>query len=70
MGLYTMAFSTAFIIGPILGMWLAEQFGFGTLWYFMAGLTVLACLGLAYLKIIINKPSSISTKEIHKLQAK
>jgi MFS family permease len=33
MGVYTMAFSSAFIVGPIAGTWVFDRFGPATLWY-------------------------------------
>ena len=56
MGLYTMAFSTAFIIAPSLGMGIAERYGYTALWYFMSGISLVACLGFAFLRYLEKKP--------------
>jgi MFS family permease len=69
MGVYTMAFSTAFIIAPLLGMRVAENYGFTVLWYLMTGLSVVSCSGFMYLKYLENKPKAVSVEkklqEIH-----
>ena len=56
MGLYTMSFSTAFIIAPPLGMWIADKWGYTELWYFMTCLTIIACFGFGMLKYMEKKP--------------
>jgi MFS family permease len=55
MGLYSMAFSTAFIISPLLGMAIAEKFGFPVLWLGTTVLGIIAVLGFAYVKSILAK---------------
>lgn len=49
MGLYTMVFSVSHILSPLLGMQVADRFGFGALWYLMGGLCLLAVFGLFHL---------------------
>jgi predicted MFS family arabinose efflux permease len=44
-GLYTIAWSTAQVIGPAGGAQLAEHFGFPTLWWVVGGVGLLAGLG-------------------------
>ena len=46
MGLYTMVYSLAHILAPTVGMQIADNWGFATLWYFIGGLTVLTFAGL------------------------
>lgn len=46
MGLYTSMFSSSFIIAPLIGTWLADNYGFGVLWYFVGGLSFLAAIGM------------------------
>ena len=49
MGAYSMAFSLAHILSPILGMQVANRFGFGTLWFVAAGIAGAAALGFILL---------------------
>jgi predicted MFS family arabinose efflux permease len=51
-GLYTIAWSTAQIIGPAGGAQLAEHFGFGTLWWVIGGVGLVAGLGFYRLRQI------------------
>jgi len=44
-GLYTIAWSTAQVIGPSAGAGIAQRFGFNVLWGIVAGLCVIAALG-------------------------
>jgi predicted MFS family arabinose efflux permease len=67
MGLYTMAFSTAFIIAPTLGMWTAEHFGYAALWYLMSVLSVIACIGFSFLKYIEKKPKAKSEHHLSEI---
>jgi len=50
MALYGMTFSVAFILGPNIGMYVVENFGYSVLWYAMAGVLSLSMLILLYLK--------------------
>lgn len=50
MGLFTMAFSLAHILAPTVGMQIAARWGFGTLWWFLSGISILSIPGLLYLK--------------------
>lgn len=65
MGLYSISFSIAFIIAPTLGMYIAEKHGFGTLWYYMAFLSIFACAGFFRVKYMderskrLNKDKSL-----------
>jgi predicted MFS family arabinose efflux permease len=51
-GLYTIAWSTAQVIGPSAGAEIAQHFGFNTLWWIVGGLCVLAGLGYRRLRQI------------------
>ncbi len=44
MGLYTMTFSTAHILAPLLGLQIVNMYGYGTLWNWSAGLCICAAL--------------------------
>lgn len=46
MALYSMAYSFAFILAPILGMQIASTFGFPTLWIILSVITLLTIFGL------------------------
>ena len=46
MALYSMAYSFAFIVAPILGMQIASRFGFPTLWVVLSAITILTLLGM------------------------
>ncbi len=50
MGLYTMAFSVAHVITPILGMSFADRFGFHTMWGYSGILCIVASVGILYIK--------------------
>ena len=56
MGLYTVAFSTAFVIAPLGGTWVYEQLGPEALWFGLGGFGVL--LFLAALALIAPFRSS------------
>lgn len=62
MGLYTMAFSTAFIIAPLLGTWIAERYGFTSLWYVMFAMSAAACVGFALLRYSEKKERNQSAE--------
>jgi predicted MFS family arabinose efflux permease len=50
MGLYTMMFSTCFIIAPILGTTILDKFGFTYLWWFIGTLNMLSVIGFIWIK--------------------
>lgn len=56
MGLYTMAYSFAFIIAPITGTWLYERFGSAILWHSIGGLGIGLCLALLLLRSRFRDP--------------
>jgi len=45
MGLYSLAYSTAFILGPLSGTTIISTFGFKTLWWSAGGLALLTAAG-------------------------
>ncbi len=49
MGVFTLSYSVAFVIGPYLGTSIISEFGFAALWWFTAGLATLTALGLFWL---------------------
>jgi predicted MFS family arabinose efflux permease len=48
-GLYTIAWSTAQVIGPSGGAQIAERWGFRTLWWIVSGICILSALGFRQL---------------------
>lgn len=56
MAFYTMAFALAMIIAPSSGLYLAEHYGFSTLWYVMASLTGLATAGILWVQRLDRHP--------------
>jgi predicted MFS family arabinose efflux permease len=54
-GLYTIAWSTAQVIGPSGGSQVAQYFGFRALWWIIGGVGILSALGFRWLQK--NKPS-------------
>ncbi len=49
-GLYTMAWATAQVIGPVFGSQLAQHYGFNFLWWVMGSLCIIAALGFLYMR--------------------
>lgn len=62
MGMYTMAWSVGAIVSPTLGMYIAENFGFPTLWYVMTFIGAIAALGFFIIKLKEGNPSKERTK--------
>jgi len=50
MALYSMSYSFAFIIAPILGMQIASRFGFETLWIILSLISVFTVFGLGTIR--------------------
>lgn len=59
MGIYSIAFSFAFIIAPLLGMWISERFGFSMLWWFVTGLSAIAILGFVHVKREVDLEAAV-----------
>ena len=55
MGLFTMTYSLAHIIGPPLGTQTVHYFGFETLWNLMGGMALVSVFGYLYLKKKSNR---------------
>jgi predicted MFS family arabinose efflux permease len=49
-GLYTIAWSTAQVVGPSGGAQIAERWGFRTLWWVIGGVCLLSALGFRWLR--------------------
>lgn len=49
MGLYSMLWSASSILGPWIGLKIAEDFGFDYLWYFLGAICLVSTLGLIFL---------------------
>lgn len=63
MGLYSMSWSIATIIAPVLGLWIAETYSFTTLWYVVAGIGLIATAGFFILKILLKKEAITQEKK-------
>jgi len=50
MALYAMAFSTAHVLAPIIGLKIAEDFGYSTLWHVLMGCCIAAAIGFTLLR--------------------
>jgi predicted MFS family arabinose efflux permease len=55
MAMYGMTYSAAFIIAPIIGMYITDHYGYETLWYVVTGILLLSCVMLIWLKKNIDK---------------
>lgn len=55
MGAYTMMFSLAFLIAPILGTQILNAYGFEVLWYSMAGMNLLSVIGFLLIRNKISE---------------
>ena len=62
MALFSMMFSVAFIIAPILGMYLIDNFGYIVLWNVMGLLCAISTFGL----LILNKKRAAMTEQFEK----
>ena len=58
-----MGFSVAFIIEPLLGMYIAEEFSFSVLWWTMTLLGVVALGGFVYTKKKIQEEQNVLEPE-------
>jgi MFS family permease len=50
-GLYTIAWSTAQVIGPTSGAEIAQRAGFTVLWWVVGGICLLAAVAFWYLRV-------------------
>lgn len=57
MGLYTLAFSAAFVVGPVAGTTIYERFGASALWYGIGGIGVFLWLGFSALAPAFRRPA-------------
>ncbi|RYZ46009.1 MAG: MFS transporter [Sphingobacteriales bacterium] len=62
MGLYSIAWSIALILSPVIGSQLIEHYGFVTLWLSMIGVSLLTIAGIRYLAA---HPDASVTKDNH-----
>lgn len=61
-GLYTVAWSTAQVLGPSTGTIVAERYGFATLWWMIGGVCIVAAAGYKILQIKTEpRPATNST---------
>lgn len=60
-GLYTMAWSAAQCLGPLLGAQVAEHQGFRVLWWIIGGLSLIA--SACFYSILNNKKEKVSEFE-------
>jgi len=56
--LYTMAWSVAQTLGPMLGAQIAEKKGFNMLWWIISGLSLFTALGFGRLHKYVSKKES------------
>jgi len=54
MAMYGMTYSAAFIVGPIFGMYIVDNYGYAVLWYAVTGLLLISCIVLVWLKYNID----------------
>ncbi len=59
MGLYTMSFSTAFVLGPAGGTWLYEHLGADELWYVVGSVGLPLALGSLWLRRALEARRSL-----------
>ena len=69
MGMYSMAFSVAFIIAPILGMYVAEEYGFTSLWCLSGVLCTVAVFGFIFIKGLIENEEMPDEAELEIIDA-
>ncbi|MFT5764278.1 MAG: putative MFS family arabinose efflux permease, partial [Saprospiraceae bacterium] len=60
MGVFTMAWSIAMIVAPTIGMRIADNYGFTTLWYVVTGIGIIASIGFWVLKIQLEKGETLA----------
>ncbi|MEZ4935499.1 MAG: MFS transporter [Saprospiraceae bacterium] len=69
MGLFTMTYSLAHVIGPPLGTQTVHHFGFEALWNLMGAMSLVATIGFLYLKKRANRraafPNSVEVELTH-----
>jgi MFS family permease len=64
MGLFSAAFSMAFVLGPFGGMWLYEVFGYRTLWFLCGVLGVVLWVAFSLLSVAARKQQTASEEKI------
>ena len=55
-GLYTIAWATAQVLGPIVGSQVAQQLGFTSLWWMISTLCFLAACGFFSMRVLTTRP--------------
>jgi predicted MFS family arabinose efflux permease len=58
-GLYTIAWATAQVLGPVVGSQVAQQLGFTSLWWMIGSLCFLAALGFFFMRTITARSSDV-----------
>jgi predicted MFS family arabinose efflux permease len=61
MGLYSLAYATAFVIAPFLGTRIIANFGFSTLWWFSGALAVVGAIGFYLTMNVTSKTVSATS---------
>lgn len=64
MGMYGLSFSLGHIIAPVLGMYLAERFGFSTLWHVMGAMSLISAAGIMW----VRQQAKEEEKELRSLE--
>ncbi len=62
MALFSMTYSVSHIFAPIVGMQLADHYGYGFMWYVVGGLSLLAVMGIWQLEVSEKKSVFPSVK--------
>lgn len=60
-GLYTICWSTAQVLGPSTGSYIAEQWGFNSLWWFIGAICIIATFGYKWLYNHLEKTTQPAT---------
>jgi predicted MFS family arabinose efflux permease len=63
MALLTIAYSLAHVIAPVVGLRVAEQLGYGSLWYLLGVFSILSLGGLWWLDRKKRKGQGIAYQE-------
>lgn len=59
MGMYSLAYATAFVISPFAGTRFVGAFGFDLFWWTLSGITILVAIGFIWISSYLEKPISM-----------
>jgi MFS family permease len=60
MGLFSAAFSLAFVLAPLGGTWVYEVWGYRTLWFLCGVLGVMLWAAFSFLSVMVRKQQSVT----------